>query len=126
MPPPVQSPRIPIWVGGWWPNKAPMRRAARWDGVFPGKLDSSGVPTVLAPEELRDVIAYVGRHRTNRAPFDVVCSGHTPGDDRARGAAIVVPYAAVGLTWWIEAMDPWHRSFAEARTRIRQGPPKGD
>ena len=28
-PTPVQSPRIPIWVGGWWPNKPPLRRAAR-------------------------------------------------------------------------------------------------
>ena len=27
-PTPVQSPRIPIWVGGWWPNKPPLRRAA--------------------------------------------------------------------------------------------------
>lgn len=30
-PPPVQQPRIPIWVAGWYPNKAPMRRAARRD-----------------------------------------------------------------------------------------------
>ncbi|MBV9856552.1 MAG: LLM class flavin-dependent oxidoreductase, partial [Streptosporangiaceae bacterium] len=30
-PVPVQRPRVPVWVGGYWPNKAPMRRAARWD-----------------------------------------------------------------------------------------------
>jgi alkanesulfonate monooxygenase SsuD/methylene tetrahydromethanopterin reductase-like flavin-dependent oxidoreductase (luciferase family) len=35
LPAPVQTPRIPIWVGGFWPNKSPLRRAARWDGVFP-------------------------------------------------------------------------------------------
>src|SRR5262249_57990389 len=34
-PVPVQRPRVPIWVGGFWPNKAPMRRAARWDGAIP-------------------------------------------------------------------------------------------
>ncbi|MBN1248328.1 MAG: LLM class flavin-dependent oxidoreductase, partial [Anaerolineae bacterium] len=34
-PKPVQSPRIPIWVGGVWPAKAPFRRMARWDGMFP-------------------------------------------------------------------------------------------
>jgi alkanesulfonate monooxygenase SsuD/methylene tetrahydromethanopterin reductase-like flavin-dependent oxidoreductase (luciferase family) len=28
IPMPVQSPRIPIWVGGNWPHKAPFRRAA--------------------------------------------------------------------------------------------------
>jgi alkanesulfonate monooxygenase SsuD/methylene tetrahydromethanopterin reductase-like flavin-dependent oxidoreductase (luciferase family) len=26
LPTPVQRPRVPIWVGGSWPNKAPMRR----------------------------------------------------------------------------------------------------
>ena len=25
----LQTPRIPIWVGGYWPNIAPFRRAAR-------------------------------------------------------------------------------------------------
>ena len=35
LPPPLQQPRIPIWCGGRWPNKAPFRRAAHWDGVMP-------------------------------------------------------------------------------------------
>ena len=35
LPRPVQRPRIPIWCGGRWPDKAPFRRAARWDGVMP-------------------------------------------------------------------------------------------
>ena len=34
-PTPVQTPRPPVWIAGWWPRKAPFRRAARWDGVFP-------------------------------------------------------------------------------------------
>jgi alkanesulfonate monooxygenase SsuD/methylene tetrahydromethanopterin reductase-like flavin-dependent oxidoreductase (luciferase family) len=33
LPRPVQTPRIPIWVGGGWPLKGPARRAARWDGA---------------------------------------------------------------------------------------------
>jgi alkanesulfonate monooxygenase SsuD/methylene tetrahydromethanopterin reductase-like flavin-dependent oxidoreductase (luciferase family) len=33
LPRPLQQPRIPIWVGGFWPHKPPMRRAARWDGL---------------------------------------------------------------------------------------------
>jgi len=32
-PTPVQRPRVPIWVGGEWPNRRPMRRAARWDDL---------------------------------------------------------------------------------------------
>ena len=35
LPAPVQQPRIPIWVAGFWPNKRPFRRMAGWDGMFP-------------------------------------------------------------------------------------------
>ncbi|MGH2600141.1 MAG: LLM class flavin-dependent oxidoreductase, partial [Dehalococcoidia bacterium] len=33
LPRPLQQPRIPIWVGGGYPNRGPVRRAARWDGA---------------------------------------------------------------------------------------------
>lgn len=35
LPTPVQEPRVPIIVGGLWPNKKPFHRAARWDGMIP-------------------------------------------------------------------------------------------
>ncbi len=34
---PVQQPRIPVWLAGRWPNRWPLRRAARWDGFFPSR-----------------------------------------------------------------------------------------
>jgi alkanesulfonate monooxygenase SsuD/methylene tetrahydromethanopterin reductase-like flavin-dependent oxidoreductase (luciferase family) len=36
LPPPHQSARIPIRLAAFWPNRAPFRRAARWDGVCVG------------------------------------------------------------------------------------------
>ena len=47
LPAPVQRPRVPIWVGGFWPNKAPMRRAARWDGAIP---TMAGMDAARPPE----------------------------------------------------------------------------
>ena len=44
-PRPIQQPRIPIWVAARWPNRRPLRRAARFDGVFPIDLPS---PDALA------------------------------------------------------------------------------
>ena len=41
LPAPVQTPRIPIWVGGTWSNKRPIYRAAKYDGYFPGCGDGS-------------------------------------------------------------------------------------
>jgi alkanesulfonate monooxygenase SsuD/methylene tetrahydromethanopterin reductase-like flavin-dependent oxidoreductase (luciferase family) len=37
LPRPVNG-SLPIWIGGWWPNPAPFARAARFDGVVPGKV----------------------------------------------------------------------------------------
>src|SRR3954465_10350832 len=43
-PPPVRG-RIPVWVAVRWPHRRPLRRAARFDGVFP--IDLPG-PDALA------------------------------------------------------------------------------
>ncbi len=53
-PPPVQKPRIPIWVVGAWPRKKSMRRALRYDGLLPVKMDNDGkfVDATPAMEEL--------------------------------------------------------------------------
>ncbi|HJS18528.1 MAG TPA: LLM class flavin-dependent oxidoreductase [Anaerolineales bacterium] len=129
-PTPIQSPRIPIWVGGWWPNKPPLRRAARWDGVCPLKWGDS-----ITPDEWLELLAYVQEHRTSNAPFDAVHAGATPGDNPARAIEVVKPYADAGVTWWIEPIDPFRFGWsyevpwaAEAavlrRERVRQGPPR--
>lgn len=129
-PAPVQSPRIPIWVGGWWPNKPPFRRAARWDGVCPVKGSGS-----MLPDEWRELLRYIQKYRTSDAPFDAVHFGATPGDDQAQASELIQPYADAGVTWWVEPVDPWRFGWSyevpwdpQATVlmyeRIRQGPPR--
>jgi alkanesulfonate monooxygenase SsuD/methylene tetrahydromethanopterin reductase-like flavin-dependent oxidoreductase (luciferase family) len=126
-PPPVQRPRIPVWVAGWWPNKPPLRRAARWDGMAPIKQGGD-----LSPDEVAAALTYVRRHRATDAPFDVVVSGGTGPrpDDADRMAA----YAAVGATWWLEDISPWRfgadpeaqwadRDTGAIERRVADGPP---
>jgi alkanesulfonate monooxygenase SsuD/methylene tetrahydromethanopterin reductase-like flavin-dependent oxidoreductase (luciferase family) len=125
LPPPVQRPRVPIWVGGWWPNRAPMRRAARWDGAFPGKLAGMGVG-MLTPDEVRAIAAFIGGRRAGDGPFDLVVAGTTPGDDPGAAAALVAQYAAAGATWWVESFGEAAGSLAGVRARIRHGPPPVD
>ncbi|HEX5505888.1 MAG TPA: LLM class flavin-dependent oxidoreductase [Thermomicrobiales bacterium] len=122
LPRPVQRPRIPIWVAGYWPNRAPFRRAARWDGVCPGSLNTSW-DELMPLADLRATLAYIRAHRAGAAPYDVVVGGYTPGDDRAAGAAVVAPYAAAGVTWWIENIHGLRGPFDAMRERVRQGPP---
>jgi alkanesulfonate monooxygenase SsuD/methylene tetrahydromethanopterin reductase-like flavin-dependent oxidoreductase (luciferase family) len=122
-PRPVQAPRIPVWVAGAWPNRRPMRRAARWDGVFPLKLDPDGFAR-LTPDEVREIRAYIEGHRESAAPFDVVIGGVTPATDRKGAVEIVAPYEAAGLTWWHECAPEFDTPLAVMRNRIRQGPPR--
>jgi alkanesulfonate monooxygenase SsuD/methylene tetrahydromethanopterin reductase-like flavin-dependent oxidoreductase (luciferase family) len=122
LPRPVQRPRIPIWVGGRWPNKAPFRRAARWDGVMPTHA-RYGLGETMPPDELRAVIAYTRQHRTADGPFEVALEGCTDGATPGRGARQLAPYLDAGLTWWIEALGWWRGTPQDAMTRIRQGPP---
>jgi len=129
-PAPLQQPRIPVWVGGWWPNKPPLRRAARWDGVCPGKWGAE-----LSPDEWRELLAYIQSYRTSLAPFDAVHSGRTSGGDSAEDHERIAAYAAVGVTWWIEDISPWRFGWGweeqwvpeateQMRERVRQGPPR--
>ncbi len=129
LPRPRQTPRIPIWVAGMWPNAAPMRRAARWDGVFPVGRDHP-----LHPEDWSQIVTAIGQQRQTDGPYDFVCGGVTPGDDAGAGTTQVAAYAATGVTWWIEDISPWRFSgtwkspWTPELTdlmlqRIRQGPP---
>ena len=106
-PTPVQRPRVPIWVGGVWPNKAPMRRAARWDGAIP--VVRAGIETAHPPDvsEVRDPVAFLRGCRAENGlaerPFDIVVGGMSPVEPAA-GRDLVGPLADLGITWWDERM----------------------
>ncbi len=129
LPAPVQQPRIPVWIAGRWPARPPFRRAANWDGMMPHQFD----PTKDEASQMKEAVQFTLSLRTRRGPFDVAFSApHTPGDNPARAAAIVAPFAEAGVTWWLEQIYPQHfggrledREWpVEAmRRRILQGPP---
>jgi alkanesulfonate monooxygenase SsuD/methylene tetrahydromethanopterin reductase-like flavin-dependent oxidoreductase (luciferase family) len=121
LPKPVQSPRIPVWIGGIWPNRKPFQRAARWDGVYVGSEKANGEPLTLA--DFQAMVAYVKSNREGSEPFEIAAPGATPADP-AQGAKIVQPYMEAGATWWVEAINQWVGPLEEMRARIRSGPPK--
>lgn len=122
-PPPVQQPRIPIWVVGAWPRPKSVARALRWDGLLPLKMAEQGGIEPLTPADVVAIQAYVAEHRTATTPYDIVVEGQTPGDNPTEAAAIVQPWATAGATWWIEAS--WEAAHLnDVRARIQQGPPR--
>jgi alkanesulfonate monooxygenase SsuD/methylene tetrahydromethanopterin reductase-like flavin-dependent oxidoreductase (luciferase family) len=117
LPAPVQSPRIPVWVGGWWPNRAPMRRAARWDGAHPNR---AGRP--MTPEETAEIAAFIRENRASNAPFDLVIGDYFSTLERGELADRIEALERAGATWWVDKIGALPASEAEAR--IRQGPPR--
>lgn len=126
-PPPVQQPRIPIWVVGAWPSAKSMQRALRYDGLLPHVMGEDGKGREATPDDIRAMKAFVAQNRTETTPFDIIMEGETPGDDARAAAAIVQPWADAGVTWWIETM--WSTPDAptdllDVQARIKQGPPR--
>jgi alkanesulfonate monooxygenase SsuD/methylene tetrahydromethanopterin reductase-like flavin-dependent oxidoreductase (luciferase family) len=115
-PVPLQRPRIPIWIAGFWPSRPPFRRAARWDGALP--LARGHLMKELSPGELRRCRDYIGAHRTASDPFDLVAFAAT----QPRTPETVAEYEEAGATWWVETVDPLAESLADFRARIGRGP----
>ena len=105
-PPPIQQPRIPVWVAGRWPNRRPLRRAARWDGFFP--IDLTG------PDDLAVFAAELAELRSGESDrFDLVAE-IPPGGDAD-------PWEAAGATWVLTSFDRTAK-LEEVREEIEAGP----
>jgi hypothetical protein len=124
LPVPLQQPRIPVWVAGYWPHKPPFRRMARWDGMVP-QLKAGSEDDIC---ELHDAIRFTLSLRDSNKPFDVVYS-LPPVQAAARAEA----YAEVGVTWLVVELYPTHFGSdwrgvwpLEAMLKVLQaGPPLG-
>jgi hypothetical protein len=82
-PVPAQRPRPPVWVAGEWPNRRPVRRALRWDGLF-----TIGLP---GPEALAELAGEIRDARPGGGPFDLITE-LPPDTDLG-------PWERAGLTW---------------------------
>ena len=94
-----------MWVAAVWPHRRPVRRALRWEGVFP-----IGLP---GPGALAELTGEIQEARPADNPFDVVVD-IAPGDDTE-------PWAQAGATWIVTdfGMQP---TKAEVREVIDAGP----
>jgi alkanesulfonate monooxygenase SsuD/methylene tetrahydromethanopterin reductase-like flavin-dependent oxidoreductase (luciferase family) len=86
-PRPVQESRIPVWVATRWPHRRPLRRAARFDGLFP--IDLPG------PEALAELVAELEPETDD---FDVVVTNPAGADPE--------PWIEAGATWCLTGFGP--------------------
>jgi alkanesulfonate monooxygenase SsuD/methylene tetrahydromethanopterin reductase-like flavin-dependent oxidoreductase (luciferase family) len=105
-PRPVQRPRIPIWVAARWPHRRPLRRAARFDGLFP--IDLPG------PDALAELAAEVEAMRGGSSgSYDFVVE-NPPGTDPE-------PWIEAGATWCLTGFDS-QPTVGEVEDAIAAGP----
>jgi alkanesulfonate monooxygenase SsuD/methylene tetrahydromethanopterin reductase-like flavin-dependent oxidoreductase (luciferase family) len=114
LPTPVQAPRLPIWGACVWPNRAPLRRAARLDGVFPvshrGPMSGGDVGALLA---------VVAEHRpADAGPFDVVLTMHERPD-----AGRLAELESAGATWWLQGFGD-RPALDDVNAAAAAGPPQ--
>jgi alkanesulfonate monooxygenase SsuD/methylene tetrahydromethanopterin reductase-like flavin-dependent oxidoreductase (luciferase family) len=108
LPTPIQRPRVPVWIGGRWPRRAPIRRAARWDGYFPIDLDDPAQLTAVA-ERVREL-------RGSLDEFDLIVETAPDADPR--------PWWEAGATWWLSSFGVDRATEADVRRVVQRGPPR--
>jgi alkanesulfonate monooxygenase SsuD/methylene tetrahydromethanopterin reductase-like flavin-dependent oxidoreductase (luciferase family) len=115
LPPPVQSPRIPIWIGGGYPNPRAIERALRWDGSCMYRRD--GGP--LRGEDVRDL-----RRRAGDRPWTQAVGGWPRRADVDEELEHRQEVATAGAEWWVEWVEPADRETM--RAVVERGPLRVD
>jgi alkanesulfonate monooxygenase SsuD/methylene tetrahydromethanopterin reductase-like flavin-dependent oxidoreductase (luciferase family) len=104
VPRPVQEPRIPIWIGGGYPNPRPTRRAARWDGSCLYKETHGGRWENMTPDDVRAL-----RDAAGDRPYTIAVGGSGRTDDWEAERDHIRAVAEASADWWIEWVPPGER-----------------
>jgi alkanesulfonate monooxygenase SsuD/methylene tetrahydromethanopterin reductase-like flavin-dependent oxidoreductase (luciferase family) len=89
LPTPVQRPRVPLWFAARGDSRKPVRRAARYDGLF---------PVDVSPEQLRRMVDLVIEERGDLDSFDIA--------SRPEGVDEYEAFAEAGATWALTGQRP--------------------
>jgi alkanesulfonate monooxygenase SsuD/methylene tetrahydromethanopterin reductase-like flavin-dependent oxidoreductase (luciferase family) len=110
-----QQPRVPIWIGGGYPNPRAIERALRWDGSC--MYRRAGGP--LRGDDVRDLAGRAGDR-----PWTQAVGGWPRRDDLDEELEHRREVAAAGADWWVEWIEPADRETM--RARIARGPLRVD
>jgi alkanesulfonate monooxygenase SsuD/methylene tetrahydromethanopterin reductase-like flavin-dependent oxidoreductase (luciferase family) len=104
-PRPVQRPRIPIWIGGGWPNPGLRRRLPRWDGscAYKNPVESGND---MMPSDIRALAEVVRSERGSLDGYEIAVGGRRRADDWKRERDHIAAVQEAGATYWMEWTPP--------------------
>lgn len=124
LPTPAQEPRVPVVAGGVWPNRKPIRRGARWDGIVPHWVGDGVIPgggDVVPERVVRELLECYHDHTDQ--PGEIMLPLDPPG----AGPDYRDVCRELGATW-LYARDLREQDYvshpSRALERIREGPPR--
>lgn len=95
--------KVPIWVAARWPNRRPVERALRHDGLF--VID-------VEPGDLGELTDLIEQRRPSAEPFELVV--------QSRDLDRVDEWETAGATWWLATFDPFDATVGAVRSVIRR------
>jgi alkanesulfonate monooxygenase SsuD/methylene tetrahydromethanopterin reductase-like flavin-dependent oxidoreductase (luciferase family) len=111
----VAQPRIPIWIGGGYPNPRAIERSLRWDGACMYHREERP----LAADEVRDL-----RARADDRAWTIAVGGWARRGDWDEQREELRALAAAGADWWVEWVEPADRATMTAA--VERGPLRAD
>jgi alkanesulfonate monooxygenase SsuD/methylene tetrahydromethanopterin reductase-like flavin-dependent oxidoreductase (luciferase family) len=106
---------IPVWTACRWPNSAPLRRAAKQQGVM--------VIQITEPEQVAVLKAKLSEAGADLDHFDVVVWGQRDEKMIYREDERYAEWARAGVTWFLTGPGPFNLDFDEVRKYVAAGPP---
>ena len=113
---PIQKPRIPILLAGYWPKKRPFDRGAKWDGMMPFWNE---YPEPLSDESLGEMINYYNERSNSLGEFVIPF----PGDISELTNEIIAKYQKIGVTWLLATDLRMEDRVTPNLDKIVAGPP---
>ncbi|MGC1239518.1 MAG: LLM class flavin-dependent oxidoreductase [Acidimicrobiales bacterium] len=99
---------IPIWLAARWPNPAPIRRAAKYQGVV--------IIQMTDPGDVAELRRRLEESGADLDRFEIVVLGATDDDASA--------WEKAGVTWRLQQIGPFDIQYAQAHDVVMAGPPR--
>ncbi len=108
---------IPVWTAGRWPHPAPIRRAARHQGMMVIQLSE--------PEQVSHLKSRLGEAGADLDHFDIVVWGQRDERMAYREDERYDEWEQAGVSWFLTGPGPFDLNFGEVWEYVATGPVRG-